>query len=115
MQPRKTARGATAAAPLFAALGDETRLRLVARLSQDGPLSIARLTDGARVSRQAVSKHLGALSAAGLVQSRRRGRERIWALEPRRLGDARHYLDAVSAEWDAAIERLRRFVEDPTS
>jgi len=102
---------ASGAAPVFAALGDETRLGLVARLSEDGPLSIARLTEGAGVSRQAITKHLDALSAAGLVHGRRRGRERIWQLETRRLGEARRYLDHVSAEWDAALERLRKFVE----
>lgn len=102
---------ASGAAPVFAALGDETRLGLVARLSEDGPLSIARLTEGAGVSRQAITKHLDALSAAGLVHGRRRGRERIWQLETRRLGEARRYLDQVSAGWDAALERLRKFVE----
>jgi DNA-binding transcriptional ArsR family regulator len=102
---------ASGAAPVFAALGDETRLGLVSRLSEDGPLSIARLTDGAGISRQAITKHLRALSAAGLVHGRRRGRERIWQLETRRLGEARRFLDHVSAEWDAALERLRKFVE----
>lgn len=65
------------AAPVFAALGDETRLGLVARLGSEGPLSITRLTERAGVSRQAITKHLCALSDAGLVKSRRRGRERI--------------------------------------
>jgi DNA-binding transcriptional ArsR family regulator len=102
---------ASGAAPVFAALGDETRLGLVARLSEHGPLSIAGLTEGAGVSRQAITKHLDALSAAGLVHGRRRGRERIWQLETRRLGEARRYLAQVSAEWDAALERLRKFVE----
>ncbi len=102
---------ASGAASVFAALGDETRLGLVARLSEDGPLSIARLTEGVGISRQAITKHLGALSAAGLVHGRRRGRERIWQLETRRLGEARRYLDQVSAEWDAALDRLRKFVE----
>ncbi|HEX3902417.1 MAG TPA: metalloregulator ArsR/SmtB family transcription factor [Polyangia bacterium] len=102
---------ASGAAPVFAALGDETRLGLVARLSEDGPLSIARLTEGAGISRQAITKHLGALSAAGLIHGRRRGRERIWQLETRRLTEARRYLDQVSAEWDVALERLRKFVE----
>ena len=103
---------ASGAAPVFAALGDETRLGLVSRLGNEGPLSISRLTDGAGVSRQAITKHLCALSDAGLVRSRRRGRERIWQLEPRRLGEARGYLDRISAEWDAALDRLRRFVEE---
>jgi DNA-binding transcriptional ArsR family regulator len=100
------------AAPVFAALGDGTRLALVARLSAEGPLSIVRLTEGARVSRQAITKHLSALSEAGLVKSRRHGRERIWRLEPGRLADARGYIDGISAAWDAALDRLRRFVEN---
>jgi DNA-binding transcriptional ArsR family regulator len=100
------------AAPVFAALGDETRLRLVARLGAQGPQSIARLTRGARVSRQAVTKHLRALAAAGLVRSTREGRERIWAIRPGRLGDARRYLDQISAQWDEAIGRLRGLVEE---
>ena len=70
------------AAPVFAALGDETRLRLVARLSSEGPLSIAQLTRGGQVTRQAVTKHLHVLADAGVARSRRRGRERIWELEP---------------------------------
>ncbi len=98
-------------APLFAALGDATRLHLVARLCHEGPLSIARLSDGAGVSRQAVTKHLGTLADAGLVKSRRAGRERIWELRPQRLETARRDLDRISAQWDAAIDRLRAFVE----
>jgi DNA-binding transcriptional ArsR family regulator len=99
------------AAPVFAALGDETRLHLVARLSTGGPQSIVRLTDGARVSRQAITKHLRALAAAGLVRSTREGRERIWEIRPRRLGEARRYLDRISDQWDQAIARLRALVE----
>jgi len=83
------------AAPLFAALGDETRLGLVARLSSDGPGSITRLAAGSDVSRQAITKHLEVLSAAGLVRSRRRGRERIWELEPARLDDVHDYLELI--------------------
>jgi DNA-binding transcriptional ArsR family regulator len=100
------------AAPLFAALGDETRLALVARLCTAGPQSIARLTDGSDVSRQAVTKHLHALAHAGLVRSRRDGRERIWEMQTHRLADARRYLDQISAQWDVAIDRLRALVED---
>ena len=98
-------------APLFAALGDRTRLRLVGRLSGEGPLSIAQLSDGAGVTRQAVTKHLDALADAGLVRDMWRGRERIWELQPKRLEVARRYLDDVSAQWDSAIERLRKFVQ----
>jgi DNA-binding transcriptional ArsR family regulator len=100
------------AAPIFAALGDETRLRLVARLCEEGPLSIVRLSDGANVTRQAITKHLHALAGAGLVHDARRGRERIWELEPRRLEDARACLDRIAQAWDAAIDRLKAFVED---
>jgi DNA-binding transcriptional ArsR family regulator len=101
----------TEAAPVFAALGDATRLRLVARLSGDGPLSIARLSDDAGVTRQAVTKHLHALAGAGLVRDHRRGRERIWELEPRRLERARRCLEQISDQWDAALARLAAFVE----
>jgi DNA-binding transcriptional ArsR family regulator len=97
---------------VFAALGDPTRLRLVARLCADGPLSITRLAEDADVTRQAITKHLHALADAGLVRDARRGRERIWELEPQRLERARRCLDQISAEWDAAIGRLRAFVED---
>jgi DNA-binding transcriptional ArsR family regulator len=101
----------TEAAPVFAALGDATRLRLVARLCGDGPLSITRLSDGAGVTRQAITKHLHALADAGLVRDSRRGRERIWELEPRRLERARRSLEQISDQWDAAIGRLKAFVE----
>jgi DNA-binding transcriptional ArsR family regulator len=99
------------AAPVFAALGDATRLKLVARLSADGPLSITRLSEDAGVTRQAVTKHLEALAGAGLVQHNWRGRERIWELEPRRLEMARRCLDRISDQWDAALDRLKAFVE----
>ena len=98
------------AATLFAALGDDTRLRIVARLCHGGPLSIVQLTEGAAVSRQAVTKHLRALEDAGLVRSGRTGRERIWELQTRRLTKARRYLDQISTQWDEALERLRALV-----
>jgi DNA-binding transcriptional ArsR family regulator len=99
------------AAPLFAALGDETRLRIIGRLCDAGPQSIARLADGAPVSRQAITKHLHALADAGLVRGTRDGRERIWEITPDKLDEARKYLAQISEQWDAAIERLRAFVE----
>ncbi len=99
------------AAPLFAALGDETRLRLLGRLCARGPGSIAQLSEKADVSRQAVTKHLEVLSGAGLVRSRWRGRERIWELEPERLDDAHAYLGEISRQWDDALSRLKAFVE----
>lgn len=100
------------AAPLFAALGDATRLQIVARLCSGGPSSIMRLAHGARVSRQAVTKHLNALERAGIARSARAGRERIWELRPQRLSEARHYLDQISDQWDAVLGRLRAFVEN---
>ena len=99
------------AAPVFAALGDETRLHIVARLCEGGPLSIVRLTDGTRITRQAITKHLHALAGAGLVRSERSGRERIWEIQPKRLADVRRYLDLISRQWDDALDRLRKHVE----
>jgi DNA-binding transcriptional ArsR family regulator len=99
------------AAPVFTALGDETRLRIVGRLCREGPLSISRLTDGSRMSRQAVTKHLRVLSEAGVARSRRSGRERIWEIESRRLADVRQYLVEISEQWDEALARLQRLVE----
>jgi DNA-binding transcriptional ArsR family regulator len=100
------------AAPVFAALGDPTRLRIILRLCTHGPQSITALTEDSNVTRQAVTKHLHALEEAGLVRGEREGRERIWELQGKRLAEARTYLDQISAQWDAAIERLRAFVED---
>jgi DNA-binding transcriptional ArsR family regulator len=102
----------SSAAPIFAALGDETRLRIVIRLCDGGPQSIVRLTEGSDVSRQAVTKHLRALSDAGLVRSERVGRETLWELETKRLAEARHYLERISAQWDRALLRLKAFVEE---
>jgi DNA-binding transcriptional ArsR family regulator len=99
------------AAPLFAALGDTTRLRLLLRLSANGPESIVRLSAKSAVSRQAITKHLEVLAKAGLVRGSRHGRERIWELEPARLADAREYLEGISRQWDDALERLKGFVE----
>jgi DNA-binding transcriptional ArsR family regulator len=100
------------AAPLFAALGDETRLQLLVRLSSQGPGSISRLSERSRVSRQAITKHLEVLSSAGLVTSSRQGRERVWELEPARLSEAHAYLDGISKQWDEALDRLKAFVEE---
>ena len=97
---------------MFAALGDETRLALVARLSSEGPLSITRLTAGSPVTRQAITKHLNVLATAGLVSDLRRGRERIWELELEQMEAARTYLEHVSKRWDEALDRLKQFVEE---
>jgi DNA-binding transcriptional ArsR family regulator len=98
-------------ATLFAALGDTTRLSLVRRLSTEGPLSITRLSDGSGMTRQAITRHLHALGKAGLVRDTKEGRERVFSLDLKRLEVARHYLDYVSAQWDAAAARLKAFVE----
>jgi DNA-binding transcriptional ArsR family regulator len=103
---------AVGSAPLFAALGDTTRLRLVARLCNHGPVSITRLADDANITRQAITKHLRVMEQAGLARSHRRGRESIWQLNERRLKEARYYLDQISKQWDAALGRLQKFVED---
>jgi DNA-binding transcriptional ArsR family regulator len=99
------------AAPVFAALGDTLRLGLLGRLSADGPLSIRRLSEGTGVTRQAVTRHLEALGRVGLVRDARRGRERVFSLDAKRLEIARQYLDRVAAQWDAAAARLKAFVE----
>jgi DNA-binding transcriptional ArsR family regulator len=109
---RATALKLTDAVPVFAALGDATRLSLLGRLSVEGPVSITRLTEGTGVTRQAITRHLYALGDAGLVRNARRGRERVWDLDLKRLEKAKRFLDQVSAQWDAAADRLKAFVED---
>jgi len=98
-------------APVFAALGDPTRLRLVAALCAGGALSIAQLTTGTAITRQAVTKHLEVLADAGLVRDIRQGRERLWELETTRIDEARRALDAIAQQWDQALQRLKTFVE----
>jgi DNA-binding transcriptional ArsR family regulator len=98
-------------AVVFAALGDETRLLLIAKLSQGRPHSIAQLTAGSRLTRQAITKHLRVLEGAGLVHSVRDGRESLYEFDPEPMGELRSYLDRVSAQWDEALGRLRAFVE----
>ena len=107
-----TALKLTEAVPVFAALGDATRLSLLGRLSAEGPVSITRLTEGTGVTRQAITRHLYALGDAGLVRNARRGRERVWELNLKRLEEARRCLDQIAAQWDAAADRLRAFVEE---
>ena len=103
------------AVPVFAALGDAMRLRLLGRLSVDGPLSITRLSEGTGVTRQAITHHLHALGNAGLVRDARRGRERIYSLDLERLKKARGYLAQIAAQCDAAPDRLEAFVEGSPS
>jgi DNA-binding transcriptional ArsR family regulator len=111
MSPRHAEAALDRSAPIFAALGDGTRLRVVARLSGNGPMSITQITEGADVSRQAVTKHLTVLAEAGLVRDFRQGRERVWELRTQQLDEARRALDLISDRWDQALERLRALVE----
>ncbi len=97
--------------PLFNALGDPNRLRIITRLCDGGPCSTTEVTQVVAVSRQAATKHLLQLEAVGLVSSRRTGRERIWSVQPAPLADASEYLTALSKRWDRAIDRLRAYVE----
>lgn len=98
-------------APVFAALGDPTRLKLVAQLCAGGAYSITHLTESTAISRQGVTKHLGVLAEAGLVRDIRIGRERLWQLEPARIDEARASLEAIGRQWEQALQRLKRFVE----
>lgn len=98
-------------AAIFAALGDETRLGLVAKLAGGEPQSIARLSAGSSISRQAITKHLRVLEEAGVVQSARAGRESLFELRPQVLDDVQDYLKRVSEQWDQALARLKAFVE----
>jgi DNA-binding transcriptional ArsR family regulator len=97
---------------VFAALGDDVRLSLVTRLSSEGPVSIVRLSRGSGLTRQAITKHLHVLSSAGVVHSRRRGRERVWTFDPAPLLAARRSLEAISEQWENALTRLKAFVEE---
>ena len=96
---------------MFAALGDTTRLSVLGRLADGRPQSIARLTAGTRLTRQALTKHLRVLERARVVRSVRVGRESQFALEPKSIDAARDYLDRVSQQWDDALARLKALVE----
>jgi DNA-binding transcriptional ArsR family regulator len=103
--------GLAEAALLFAALGDETRLRLVDRLSHRGPASITQLSAISRVTRQAITKHLQTLAEAGIVHGTRAGREHMWTLNPSRLAEAQRTLAQVGGFWEEALGRLKASVE----
>lgn len=100
-----------ASAPVFAALGDETRLLLLARLARGEPLSITRLAEGTALTRQAVTKHLRVLEGAALAHSSRRGREQMWEMNARQLEHARQCLARIGREWELALDRLKQAVE----
>lgn len=98
-------------AAVFAALGDETRLSLIGKLSNGPPQSISRLAEGSAMTRQAITKHLRVLEGAGVVRSVRSGRESLFAFRPEPLRELRSYLDQISGQWDNALQRLKSFVE----
>ena len=114
MSPRRANANAAVerSAPIFAALGDRTRLHVLASLSSRGPMSITALSEGTEVSRQALTKHLNVLADAGLVRDFRRGREHVWELKTDQIDEARRILEVISRNWDEALERLRAMVED---
>ena len=99
-------------APVFAALGDPTRLSLVAQLCSGQPYSISQLTEGSKLTRQAITKHLRVLEAAGMVHSVRTGRQSLFEFDPRPIKEINEYLSLVSEQWDQALARLKAFVED---
>jgi DNA-binding transcriptional ArsR family regulator len=99
-------------APVFSALGDETRLSLVAKLSNGQPHSISHLTEGSKLTRQAITKHLRVLESVGIVHAVRTGRESRFVLNPEPIEEVKEYLDLVSEQWDRALARLKSFVED---
>jgi DNA-binding transcriptional ArsR family regulator len=101
-----------ARAPVFAALGDETRLSLVAKLCGGRPYSISQLTQDSKLTRQAITKHLRVLERVGIVHSVRTGRESLFELDPQPIEGIKEYLDSVSEQWDQALSRLKSFVED---
>ena len=101
-----------ARAPVFAALGDQTRLALVAKLCGGRPYSISQLTRGSRLTRQAITKHLRVLERVGIVHSVRTGRESLFEFDPQPIEGIKQYLDFVSEQWDQALSRLKSFVED---
>ena len=99
-------------AEVFAALGDETRLSLVAKLCDGQSHSISRLTEDSKLTRQAITKHLRVLESVGIVHSVRKGRESLFEFNPQPVEEIKDYLDLVSEQWDQALSRLKAFVED---
>jgi DNA-binding transcriptional ArsR family regulator len=110
--PSRTVARLQVHAPVFAALGDETRLSLVVRLADGRPCSISQLTAGSKLTRQAITKHLRVLQRIGMVHSTRVGRESLFKFNPQPIEGLKQYLDLVSEQWDQALSRLKRFVED---
>lgn len=102
-----------ALANIFAALGDPTRLKLIAVLCAGGAFSIAQLTANTDISRQGVTKHLQVLADAGVVRDVKLGRERLWQLEPGQIEEAKRTLEEIGREWDVALAKLKTFAESP--
>ena len=98
-------------AAVFAALGDETRLVLVAKLSRGQQYSIAELTEGTKLTRQAVTKHLRVLERVRMVHGKRAGRQNLFEFDPKPVDEMKEYLESVSKQWDGALARLKTFVE----
>jgi DNA-binding transcriptional ArsR family regulator len=111
MPKRRVELGLAEAALLFAALGDETRLALLRRLSEGGPASITELAESFHVSRQAISKHLRCLAGAAIIDGKRAGRQHVWALNPARLTEAQRCLEIIARSWDDALGRLKAHLE----
>jgi DNA-binding transcriptional ArsR family regulator len=113
MSPKRRSRRARLRerAPVFAALGDGTRLWLVAKLADGQSHSISQLTQGSKLTRQAITKHLRVLQRAGMVRSCRAGRENRFAFDPEPMEGLKQYLDLISEQWDQALARLKSFVE----
>jgi DNA-binding transcriptional ArsR family regulator len=99
-------------APVFAALGDETRLTIVGKLSDGQARSISQLTEGSKLTRQAITKHLQVLENVGIVHSIKSGRETLFQFDPQPVAQAKDYLDQVSDQWDQTLARLKNFVEE---
>jgi DNA-binding transcriptional ArsR family regulator len=105
------AQSSVALANIFAALGDPTRLKLIALLCAGGAFSIAQLTASTEISRQGVTKHLQVLADAGVVRDVKLGRERLWQLEPARIEEAKRTLEAIGRQWEVALGKLKAFAE----
>jgi len=110
--PKRSAAGRGSHAPIFAALGDDTRLLLITKLCGGRRSSISQLTEGSRLTRQAITKHLRVLESAGIVRGVRAGRESLFEFDPKPIAEMKDYLDRVSGQWDQAFARLRLFVEE---
>jgi DNA-binding transcriptional ArsR family regulator len=113
MPPRNSSKlPVTQYAQVFFALGDKTRLRIIAALCVGGAFSITQLTANTQITRQAVTKHLQVLAEAGLVKVQKVGHERLWQFEPTQLDEARKSLEIIGQQWDQTLSKLKAFVED---